>query len=57
MRGHGIEGEVIWQTDWGEEFGKSNPEKLEELQKKFYKPFRARLARIPLGKKYTSGRG
>ena len=56
VRGHGIEGEVIWQTDWGEEFGGSNPEKLEKLQKKFYEPLGARLARIPVGRKEYNGR-
>ncbi|MGC8817544.1 MAG: helix-turn-helix domain-containing protein, partial [Candidatus Hadarchaeum sp.] len=69
LRGHGIEGEVVWQTDWGEEFGErrraptrlglfwgSNPDKLHRLQKKHYEPVGARLARIPLGRKEHNGR-
>jgi len=51
LRGHGIEGEVAWQTDWGEEFGGSDPQKLQRLQEKYYDPVGARLARIPLGRK------
>ncbi len=49
LRGHGIEGEVAWPTDWGEEFGGSNPQKLHRLQERYYAPLGARLARIPLG--------
>jgi len=56
LRGHGIEGEVAWQTDWGEEFGGSNPQKLHRLQEKHYAPLGARLARIPLGRKEHNGR-
>jgi hypothetical protein len=28
LRKYEIEGELVWQTDWGEEFGGSNPQKL-----------------------------
>jgi transposase len=56
LRGHGIEGEVAWQTDWGEEFGGSNPQKLHRLQERHYAPLGARLARIPLGRKEHNGR-
>jgi len=38
LRSYGIEGEVVWQTDWGEEFGGSNPAKLEGLQERWYGP-------------------
>jgi hypothetical protein len=51
LRWYGIRGEVVWQTDWGEEFGGSNPEKLKKLQEQFYKPIGSELARIPLGRK------
>jgi len=51
LRAHSITVEVVWQTDWGEEFGGSNVEKLKRLQEKHYAPVGARLARIPLGHK------
>jgi len=38
LRRCGIDSEVIWQTDWGEEFGGSNPEKLAMLEEKYYQP-------------------
>ncbi len=56
VRGHGIGGELVWPTDWGEEFGGSNPQKLHRLQERYYAPLGARLARIPLGKKEHNGR-
>lgn len=45
-----------WQTDWGEEFGGSNPKKIKELNDKYYLPLNARLNRIPKGKKEYNGR-
>jgi len=36
LKRHGIDSEVIWQTDWGEEFGGSNPEKLAMLEERYY---------------------
>jgi transposase len=56
LRSYGIEVEVVWQTDWGEEFGGSNPEKLARLQERWYEPVGARLAKIPPGKKGYNGR-
>jgi len=56
LRSYGIEGEVSWQTDWGEEFGGSNPTKLSWLQERCFAPLGARLARIPLGRKGYNGR-
>jgi len=40
----------------GEEFGGSNPKKLERLQKKYFTPLGARLVKIPLGRKEHNGR-
>ena len=51
-----MKGEVALQTDWGEEFGESNPEKLERLQRKYFEPLGARLVKIPLGRKEHNGR-
>ena len=56
LRRYGIAEEVVWQTDWGQEFGGSNPAKLARLQERCYGPLGARLARIPLGKKGYNGR-
>ncbi|MFQ6056986.1 MAG: hypothetical protein ACE5J3_13520 [Methanosarcinales archaeon] len=56
LRKFGIQETVHWQTDWGEEFGGSNPHKLRELQERFYGPFNAVLNRIPKGKKEYNGR-
>ncbi|MCL0094358.1 hypothetical protein M1N58_00450, partial [Dehalococcoidales bacterium] len=56
LRRHGIDSEVVWQTDWGEEFGGSNPEKLALLEERYYRPLGARLARIPKGRKGYNGR-
>lgn len=56
LRQHGIDGEVAWQTDWGDEFGGSNPAKLARLQERCFAPLGARLARIPLGRKGYNGR-
>ena len=44
------------QTDWGEEFGGSNPKKLERLQKKYFEPLGARLVKFPWEEKSTNGR-
>ncbi|MCL0091974.1 helix-turn-helix domain-containing protein, partial [Dehalococcoidales bacterium] len=56
LRRYGIDSEVVWQTDWGEEFGGSNPEKLALLEERYYRPLGARLARIPKGRKGYNGR-
>ena len=56
LRAYGIRRRVIWQTDWGEEFGGSNPDKLQKLQETYYKPLGAQLARIPKGRKEYNGR-
>ena len=56
LRRYGIDSEVIWQTDWGEEFGGSNPQKLVMLEEKYYQPLGAHLARIPKGRKGYNGR-
>ena len=56
LRGYGIDTEVNWQSDWGEEFGGSNPEKLAMLEEKYYRPLGAHLARIPKGRKGYNGR-
>ena len=47
----GVQTEMTIQTDWGEEWGGSNPEKIARLEARFLRPLGARLGRIPLGRK------
>jgi len=56
MRIHGVRGEVEIQTDWGQEFGGSNPERIEELSDRFLAPFGGVLRRYPKGRKGYNGR-
>ena len=56
LRACGIKGEVVWQTDWGTEFGGSNPHRLKWLQERYFAPLGARLARYPKGRKEYNGR-
>ena len=56
LRAWRIKEEVLQQEDWGSEFGGENPEKLWELNEKYYRPYGARLGRAPKGKKGYQGR-
>lgn len=56
IRDFGIAEQVVWQTDWGEEFGGDNPQKLAALQERYFAPLGARLARYPKGRKEYNGR-
>jgi transposase len=56
LRANGVRGRVVWQTDWGSEFGGSDPRRLRELQEKHYQPLGAVLARYPKGRKGYNGR-
>ncbi|GBC95284.1 hypothetical protein HRbin16_01071 [bacterium HR16] len=56
IRDFGIKELVVWQTDWGEEFGGDNPQKLSELQQRYFAPLGAQLARYPKGRKGYNGR-
>jgi len=56
IRGFGISEEIMLQTDWGQEFGGDNPEKIDLLEEKYLLPLGAHLKRIPLGKKGYNGR-
>jgi len=56
LRRYEIDTEITWQTDWGEEFGGSNPEKLVMLDERYYRPLGAHLAKIPKGRKGYNGR-
>ena len=42
----------MWKSSgevWGSEFGGENPEHLAKLDKKYYRPFGAKLRRAPQG--------
>jgi transposase len=56
LRSLGLTRHVAWQTDWGEEFGGSNPTMLAKLQLKYFHPLNARLVKIPKGRKEYNGR-
>ena len=56
LRAHGITSEITFQTDWGQEFGGDNPDRIARLEAKFLKPLRAQLRRYPLGRKGYNGR-
>ena len=52
----GVQTEMTLQTDWGEEWGGSNPDKIARLEAAYLRPLGARLGRIPLGRKEYNGR-
>jgi hypothetical protein len=52
----GVPTEMTIQTDWGEEWGGSNPDKIARLEAEFLRPLGARMGRIPLGRKEYNGR-
>ena len=56
LRAHEVEGEIIFQTDWGQEFGGDNPHQIAYLEKRFLAPLGGRLVRYPLGRKQYNGR-
>ena len=56
LRAFGVEGEVELQTDWGEEFGGDNPERVRQLSEQFLEPLGGKLCRYPKGRKQYNGR-
>jgi len=56
LRGFGVEEEVTFQTDWGQEFGGDNPEQVQQLSARFLEPLAGRLCRYPKGRKGYNGR-
>lgn len=50
------DGTVQIQTDWGEEFGGDNPARIDQLNRKYFRPLGAELCRYPLGRKGYNGR-
>jgi len=47
---------VTFQTDWGQEFGGDNPQRVQQLSKQFLSPLDGQLARYPKGRKGYNGR-
>ena len=56
LRRFSIEGAVIFQTDWGMEFGGDNPKRVEEWTSRFLAPLGGALRRYPKGRKGYNGR-
>lgn len=56
LRRKGINQHIIFQTDWGEEFGGKSIEKIEELNRIFFIPLNSTLVRIPKGHKEFNGK-
>jgi transposase len=56
LRGFGVEQKVEFQTDWGQEFGGDNPQRIAQLAERFLHPLEGDLRRYPLGRKGYNGR-
>jgi transposase len=56
LRAFGTQTSVTFQTDWGQEFGGDNPERVRELSHQFLQPLQGQLARYPKGRKGYNGR-
>jgi len=57
LRGHGIEGEVAWQTDWGEEFGGTNLQKLQRTPGEALRASGGEAGADPVGEKGARAAG
>jgi len=56
LRAFGVQNQVIFQTDWGQEFGGDNPNQIAALEKQFLSPLGGKLVRYPPGRKQYNGR-
>jgi transposase len=56
LRAHQVDTAVTFQTDWGEEFGGSNPHQIAQLETRFLRPLQGTLRRYPKGRKGYNGR-
>jgi len=56
LRAHDVTTPVTFQTDWGQEFGGDNPDRIAALQARFLQPLNGTLCRYPLGRKQYNGR-
>ncbi len=55
LRAFAIQTPVTFQTDWGQEFGGDNPERVRQLSHQFLQPLQGQLARYPKGRKGYNG--
>ncbi len=56
LRAWGVQTPVVFQTDWGVEFGGDNPQRVLDLSARFLAPLGGALRRYPLGRKGYNGR-
>ncbi len=56
LRAFGVEQDVTFQTDWGQEFGGDNPHRVQALSERFLAPLGGALRRYPPGRKGYNGR-
>ena len=56
LRAFGVQTPVVFQTDWGTEFGGDNPQRVATLSARFLSPLGGALRRYPLGRKGYNGR-
>jgi transposase InsO family protein len=56
LRSFSVEWAVVFQTDWGMEFGGDNPQHVEEWNQRFLAPVGGALRRYPKGRKGYNGR-
>jgi len=56
LRALGIKGPIVFQSDWGQEFGGDNPDRVAALSLRFLAPLDAQLMRYPMGRKGYNGR-
>jgi transposase len=56
LRAFGIQTPVSFQSDWGNEFGGDNPDRVCALSSRFFHPLQGVLKRYPMGRKGYNGR-
>jgi transposase len=56
LRSFSVDWPVVFQTDWGVEFGGDNPKNIEEWNERFLAPLGGALKRYPKGRKGYNGR-
>ena len=56
LRAFGLDNPVTFQTDWGQEFGGDNPDRVLRLSEQFFQPLGGQLSRYPKGRKQYNGR-
>jgi hypothetical protein len=56
LRSFSVDCPVVFQTDWGVEFGGDNPRNVEEWNERFLTPLGGALKRYPKGRKGYNGR-